>query len=55
MEQVVSEAGVTAPSQQTQQMKQTELEHHTHQTEQTPQTGETTPVNVEVKVEGEDL
>ena len=52
MEQVVSEAGATAPSQQTQQMQQTELEQ---QTEQTPQTGETVPVNVEVKVEGEDL
>ena len=48
MEQVVSEAGATAPSQSMQQMLQTELEHHTHQTKQTPQTGEIVPVNVRV-------
>ena len=54
-EQVVSEAGATALSQQTQLMQQTPQTSQTPDTHQTQQTGEAVPVNVEVKVEGEEL
>ena len=55
MEQVVSEARVTVPSQQTYIMQQTLQTCQTQHTQQTLQPKETIPVNVEVKVEGEDL